>query len=300
MKVVLKEIKVDPSIHIRRRNHQRLILRYKDAFARLPPVDVFETPEGLLLADGFCRMAAAERLGLTEIEANVLTGSRADAVEHAVVANTKNGAPLTANEREEGIRRLMQLHPDWPQRRIAEAMSISPTTVKHVFEVDEIKRSVPAPAIDRLSVPHLREVAKAPKPIQAPLAEAAADRGWSREATNLAIRNLQDDRVPEERKRAILTGEADPVVVTPGGPITVPASIVGKQLREMASNDALSALERFLAAAAHLRLYTPEAIVSTIGQPRLDRLVQEIPLHLSFLEQVLAEATKAEKPRAVS
>ncbi len=96
MRLALSEIEIDPTIQIRRSNYEDTIQRYEEAFERLPPVDVFDTAEGLLLADGFHRIAAAERLGHSEIDATVRKGTRQDAAEHAVIANTKNGEPLTA------------------------------------------------------------------------------------------------------------------------------------------------------------------------------------------------------------
>jgi ParB-like chromosome segregation protein Spo0J len=52
-------------------------------FDALPPVVVFETPEGPLLADGYHRVAAARRRGLETVEAEVRPGSRHDALRYA-------------------------------------------------------------------------------------------------------------------------------------------------------------------------------------------------------------------------
>jgi ParB-like chromosome segregation protein Spo0J len=49
----------------------------------LPPVVVFDTPEGPLLADGHHRLAAAGRLGRKTVEAEVRAGSRQDALRYA-------------------------------------------------------------------------------------------------------------------------------------------------------------------------------------------------------------------------
>lgn len=259
---------------------------------KLPPVDVFDTPEGLLLADGFHRAAAATRLGLNEIEANVRKGTRQEAAEHAVIANTRNGDPLSTEERNDGIRRLKQIHPDWSLRQIADAISVSQVTVKRVFEVDEVRRSVFTPASTAVTDTHVREIATAPKEQWKPLIEAAAERQWSSDATALAVRNLRDDRIPDDRKEAILAGEADPVVVTPEGQFAVPSEIIGRQIREMAANDAVLVLERALEHLAKLRLFRPEAIVSTIGRTRLDRLIEEMPGDIAFMEEVLEAARK--------
>ena len=245
MKLDLQKIEVDPTVQIRRINHEDTIKRYEESFDKLPPIDVFETPDGILLADGFHRMAAAERLGLSEIEVKVHKGSREEALEHAVIANTKNADPLTPEERDDGIRRLKQLHPERSHRQIAKAMSVSHLTVKRVFDVDEVKRSVVSP-VTRVTDSHYREIAGAEPKNWEPLVKAADQRGWTRDVTAQAVQNLRDDRIPDRQKRDILKGEADPVVVTPDGQFAVPSEIVGKQLREMASNDAVLAMEHYL------------------------------------------------------
>ncbi len=292
MKLAIKDIDVDPTLQIRRRNHEDTIRRYEEAFDKLPPVDVFKTPEGMLLADGFHRIAAAMRLGHTEIDANVRTGTREEAAEHAVIANTQNGDPLSSDERNDGIRRLRQLHPSWSMREIADAMSVSHITVKRVFDVDEVRRSVFTPAVTMVTDSHLRELSSVPQEHRAPLIEAAAERKWSVEATALAARNLKDDRIPDEQKREMLSGQADPVVVTPDGQFAVPSEVVARQLRSMEANDAVLAMERALEGLAKLRLFRPEAIVSTIGRRRLDHLISEMPAYVSFMEEVLAAARK--------
>jgi hypothetical protein len=145
---------------------------------------------------------------------------------------------------------------------------------------------------NKLTSTHYREIARAPEQAWEPLAKAADKRGWSRDATALAVRNLKDDRIPEDRKEKILAGKADPVVVTPEGQFAVPADVIGRQAREMAANDAVLALERALEGLAKLRLFSPSAIVRTAGGDRIDRLVEEMPEDIAFMQEILAAAKK--------
>jgi hypothetical protein len=117
-------------------------------------------------------------------------------------------------------------------------MSVSPLTIKRVFEIDEVKREVVSP-VTRVTDSHYAEVATAPKEQWQPLIKAADSRGWSRDATRLAVKNLRDERIPDERKREILKGEADPLVITDTGELAVPADVVSGRIREMAANDAI-------------------------------------------------------------
>ena len=70
---------VDPEAHL----DLSRVEHYSRMLAILPPVVVFDTPEGLLLADGYHRVAAARRLGLETVEAQVRKGSRHDALRYA-------------------------------------------------------------------------------------------------------------------------------------------------------------------------------------------------------------------------
>ena len=286
--LAIREIIADPAIQIRSSNHEQTIHRYADSFDKLPPIDVFETPDGKYVADGFQRLAAAQRIGRTMIAATVHKGSYDDAIEFAAVANTRSGDPLTIEERNDGIRRLKQLHPDWTQSRIADAMSVGTETVRTVFRVDEVRRK--NPAARNLSVSHLAEVASADPAEQDSLIEAVGERGWSRDVTRLAVQNLKDDRIPDQQKQELLSGKIDPVVITPDGEMAVPATVIGKRIRDIQKNDALLQLEKSLEQLAKLRMFDVNAIVSTAGQPRVQRLVEELPGYIDFLGRVLREA----------
>jgi len=300
-KLALDEIIVDPTIQIRRSNHEPTIRRYEESFDKLPPVDVFDTPDGLLLADGFHRTAAAQRLGLTEIEANVYRGTRAEALEFAVISNTKNADPLTPEERDDGIRRLKQLHPDWATRQIADAMSVSHNTIQRVFKVDEVKRAtLPAVSRDTPSDRHYREVARAPREAWQPLVKAAQDRGWSSDATALAVRNLKDERIPESHKQGLLKGEADPLVVMDSGEFAVPASVVSGRIAEMAANDAILVFQRALEQLGKARLFKTEAIFGAATAEMLEYWAKELPGDIAFLDEVLSGTKDTRTLRVVT
>src|SRR6266542_6456229 len=60
------------------------VQEYMRLLDHLEPVVVFRTPEGPLLADGYHRLAAAQRVGAETIEADVRTGTKADALRYAI------------------------------------------------------------------------------------------------------------------------------------------------------------------------------------------------------------------------
>ena len=81
--------------------------------AKFPPVTVFADAERdtLWLADGYTRLAAAERLGAKRIKAEVTAGTFDDAFWYAVGANSHNGNRLTNAEKRRTLERV------WERRR---------------------------------------------------------------------------------------------------------------------------------------------------------------------------------------
>ncbi len=76
---LLTNTQVDPEAHL----DAARVVRYAEMLDFLPPIVVFDTAEGLLLADGYHRVPAARRRGLETIEAEVRRGSRHDALRYA-------------------------------------------------------------------------------------------------------------------------------------------------------------------------------------------------------------------------
>jgi hypothetical protein len=76
---LLANAPIDPEAHL----DAARVERYAQMLDALPPAVVFDTPEGLLLADGYHRLAAARRLGLETVEAEMRSGSRHDALRYA-------------------------------------------------------------------------------------------------------------------------------------------------------------------------------------------------------------------------
>jgi hypothetical protein len=76
---LLADAPIEPEAHL----DAARVERYARMLDALPPVVVFDTPEGLLLADGYHRVAAARLLGSETVEAEVRSGSRHDALQYA-------------------------------------------------------------------------------------------------------------------------------------------------------------------------------------------------------------------------
>jgi hypothetical protein len=70
---------VDPAAHL----DPERVRHYTERPGDLPPVVVFRTDQGLLLADGYHRVAAAQARGQDTIEAEIRHGSAHDALRYA-------------------------------------------------------------------------------------------------------------------------------------------------------------------------------------------------------------------------
>jgi hypothetical protein len=83
------------------------VREYAEQLDEMPPVVVFETPHGLLMADGYHRVAAARLLGRTEIVADVQQGTNPDAFNFAVQQAVDSGL-----SREAAIAAIKNRRPD--------------------------------------------------------------------------------------------------------------------------------------------------------------------------------------------
>jgi ParB-like chromosome segregation protein Spo0J len=97
---LLANTPVDPREHLDRER----VAHYVETWDTLPPVVVYRTAEGLLLADGYHRIAAAQHLGATTIKAEIRRGSRHDALSYAA-AKAAAQRRMTAGEATNHIKR---------------------------------------------------------------------------------------------------------------------------------------------------------------------------------------------------
>ncbi len=82
------------------------VQEYMRLLDHLEPVVVFRTPEGPLLADGYHRLAAAQRVGAETIEADVRTGTKADALRYAIKIGAAHRGMIPEEVRAHVLRRF--------------------------------------------------------------------------------------------------------------------------------------------------------------------------------------------------
>jgi transposase-like protein len=103
------------------------VLALASAMGQVPPILVRRSD--LLVVDGAHRVAAARRLGLRELPVEWFDGSRTDAFVEFVARQARSGLPLTTEDRERGVARLLGAEPRWSDRRIAHLCGVSPKLV---------------------------------------------------------------------------------------------------------------------------------------------------------------------------
>lgn len=118
------DIVVDLGINVRLALDPATVAAYQESYAVLPPVEVYELPDGrLVLVDGFHRNAARQQLGYAQLQAEVVSGTWAEARERAIRANLEHGKPYTRAEKQRAAAEFLRLHPDWADNRIAQALA---------------------------------------------------------------------------------------------------------------------------------------------------------------------------------
>ncbi len=128
----IADIKTDAGTQVRVTIDEPTVTEYAEAMqtgAEFPPPTVFYDGSNYFMADGFHRIRAAERVGKTEIAAEVREGSRADALIFALGANLTNGLRRTNADKRRCVEIALQEFADWSDRRIAETCGISNTFV---------------------------------------------------------------------------------------------------------------------------------------------------------------------------
>lgn len=98
----------------------------------LPPIDVVQSGDGYLIADGWHRTAAAQALRAKTIQARLLSPDgepRKQAFRHGLVTAARSALPLSRADRRAAVRRLIEESPQSSDREIARLCGVSPTTV---------------------------------------------------------------------------------------------------------------------------------------------------------------------------
>lgn len=98
-----------------------------EADSPTPPILVHRP--SMRVIDGMHRLRAAMLQNKSTILAEFFDGTVDDAFLLALKRNATHGYPLTPDDRKAAVRRILETHPNWSDRAIAQATSISAKTV---------------------------------------------------------------------------------------------------------------------------------------------------------------------------
>lgn len=100
----------------------------------LPPIVVFYDGSDYWLADGFHRYYATKKAGLSEINTEVINGTKRDAVLFSVGSNAEHGLPRTNADKHCAVNLLLKDDEwmKWSSREIARRCKVSKTLVSDI------------------------------------------------------------------------------------------------------------------------------------------------------------------------
>ena len=148
--VQIDEITVDQELQVRQSLHAEKVEEYaqrmKDG-AHFPPIYCGMLGDGdtVYVVDGFHRLAACKSCGISAVEVIIEAFATRDQMyEYAFRRNNIHGLNLTEDEIREGIIRIIKMHPEESERKLAERCGCSKTTihryVSQLVQVDQLKR----------------------------------------------------------------------------------------------------------------------------------------------------------------
>lgn len=133
----IEKIRIDGGTQPREAISVEVVTEYTEAIidgAAFPPVTVYHDGTDYWLADGFHRLAAHKAAKREEIKADVIQGTRRDAIWHSFGANKAHGLRRQKGDARRAIERILK-DEEWskvPQTKIAEHVGVNQSTVSRI------------------------------------------------------------------------------------------------------------------------------------------------------------------------
>jgi len=134
MLIELDKIRTNGGTQVREEITAHIVWEYAELMrdgAHFPPVVVYFDGKDYWLADGFHRCQAAKSAGIEQIEADVIQGTRRDAILHSVGANADHGLRRSHADKQRAV--MMLLNDEewrkWSTREVAKRCGVSKSFV---------------------------------------------------------------------------------------------------------------------------------------------------------------------------
>jgi hypothetical protein len=133
----IKDILVDQIYQSREKINPSTVNEYAEAItagATFPAVIVFQCQQQLILVEGFHRIAAYQKIGALEVEAEVHIGSTRDALLRSLASNATHGLPRSNDDKRKVLLTLLDdvEWESWSDNEIASHCSVSRSLVQKV------------------------------------------------------------------------------------------------------------------------------------------------------------------------
>lgn len=137
MRLKLKDIRLDGDTQPRKYVNEEVVGDYAELLLEdtaFPPITVFHDGANYWLADGFHRFHANKKAGFIDVEANVIDGTRRDAILFSVGANADHGLRRTNEDKRKAVCTLLNdiEWSEWSDREVARQCNVSDMTVSRV------------------------------------------------------------------------------------------------------------------------------------------------------------------------
>lgn len=137
MKIKLTQVKVDGELQSRDSINEAVVQEYTEVIREggtMPPVTMFYDGANYHLADGWHRFFAHKSAGFPEIEANIIEGTRRDAILYSTGANDDHGLRRTNADKHKAIKILLDdmEWSEWNDSQIARQCKVSSMLVNKV------------------------------------------------------------------------------------------------------------------------------------------------------------------------
>lgn len=124
--VAIDDLRIADSPRIAGEDHDH-IADLAGIYERLPPVLVHRL--SMRVIDGMHRLRAARERGETHVRVRFVEGDEASVFVLAVRTNVSHGMPLSPDDKKAAAIRIMDLYPDWSDRRISSVCGVSAKTI---------------------------------------------------------------------------------------------------------------------------------------------------------------------------
>ena len=134
-KTKLEKLIIDAGTDVRNEISESVVEEYSEAItnkAKFPALIVFESSDGLVLADGFHRYFAFERQGVKEYDCDIRNGTKTDALKFALGSNTTHGYRRTNADKRNAVMIALREFSKLSNRAVADLCFIHRSTVDEI------------------------------------------------------------------------------------------------------------------------------------------------------------------------